>query len=1608
MSISASDRHFRRRVAVWAVAVGLAAAQLPVAVSGIARLTLRVTGADVHFASLGGHWLTGLELRGVAADFGTLTIRADTVRGHLRLWALARGHVHLSRLEAARPTVTWSADARSAPAEDSDSWPVQIDAVKIAGGAFIWADTAWAATELQLSGAFQSDGPVRLDRLQGYLQWRGGDGPIRMHASGTYESGGLHLDTLRIAGPGTSLAASGRMGVRGPSDLRLQSDSLQLALLTPFLPVTDAVAQLRAHVTGRDGSLELKASGAVTDGSQLTIAVHATPSAHLLELDQLRGVGLNPATWIAGAPEGAVTGWARGTLSFGGMDSLGGNLAIRVTESMIAGRSLHSAELDMAVEQGQGTVRASVYAGSGSVAGQGTWTQAPLALEMEGIMQRVDLGVVAPGLDSRLNGIFSVDLHDSLEVHLDLDTGRLGALPVHGGKLFARFGPNSADARATIQGGAGTLGLQARRAGSSLTGSVEMKGWDLTSALGDTTASSSIALRTYMWGTWPPDTLAILAHLEPSRWQGIHLDTGQLNATMSGGRLEFDGVVNEVHGGEATLAGLAELPYWRLTTARFRNIDLSALGLGPATRLRGTAQASGYGVSQIATELRLLDSKVNAQPIDSLQVEMTTVRETATLAARAMMPDGRLELAATADSLTTVPQLTVQHAAFEGLNLGRVLGLDQWSTDLHGRVDRGALNASGQSNLALHLTESSVNDLGIKGGSIALGGTSDGLTAKAHITLTNGHVRVDSLRWRTDSSYVVRGSAVGLGLDQLVGMEANVTGSIDLDGHGLDPGSMMIRHLALDLHSSQVAGIGVEKLRLEGAKVGNQIRLDTLDLHTQAGWLRGGGEAALSGGSGQRLAIQGRLTNAQPLHRWIPLEGAVTDTLWAVATSDGESVQVQAGTRTGPAEWHAARVLQAELAADAIWRAGAPLSGQAELSWSRLSVPGLSVRSGGATMTLARDTARFSGRVILDEARHATVAGSADLQNRVATIDELRLQLQAYQWELDQQAQVLATNGLRIRNLLLATEGQEVALDGVLNVGGRQNLRMSLYNVQVEPFADLFGMSALGGTLNGDVFWGGSADAPVMDGSIALDVRSAGERAGRIDASADYQSGTLSLTAGIYHVDSSTLRIGGALPADLRLRKTEPLTGRRFDLALEANQFNIGWLTPFMPPEEVGGVGGTLSGRMVLGGTQVDPSLNGTLKWQGGHLVLPALGIVPEDIELAVQAAGDTIVVAGLHARSGLGSMHGSGYVVLDQLTQARLDLEATSDEFDVVDTPALEGAVDAEVRIGGTTARPELTGHVEMAGAVIVPESNPATFATGPVQFTDEDLHMLENYFNLRVTGRDTTTFSLVDALAMDMSVGLPGNVWLRASQGRSMPEMNVLLSGSVNLVKEPFAEQQLHGTVTVVPERSYIRQFGRRFDIRTGRVTFAGPATDPFFDVQAAYAVRSASGQDSPVTILMETAGRLGDPGTLELDLRSEPVQLGRSDILSYIATGRPAADAFQLTGEGALQAGGQALGELSSLVAGAAGAELGLDVLRIQHAGSQGINVTAGKHVSRRLFTSVSWPMNANEGSGVQAQDRNKELIVEYALYSWMLARLRGDAGALGLSLLYQYTW
>ena len=1613
MSTSASGRRFSRR---WLIVLGivliLGVVQTPWGVSTVVRWALYAGKVDIEFESLHGFWMHSLEVRGLEGSVGGNGIRVDTARVRLSVGRLLTGRLHAKQVELSSPVLQLGHTSSVSAAEITDETDtgagilLWIDDLRIKGGSFSLRDELVNVSDIDFWGSVVPDA-IQVDTVHGEVLWQDLHMQFFAVTRMQLDRGILELDTLALSGSGSNIGAHGQIGQH--TELKVAAEPLSPTILRPLLPNIAEDLVVGAHLTGEADSLYLALDGETLAGSALKLRGSTRIGVPYVNLDTLQFENLDLVNFWPDIT-GALTGSINGHVGGASWDSLSGGIEVAFEAGILANIPIESVQLTGTLEAGDALVELNSRLASGSLDLSGEIRPFPASGQLTGQFRNINTRALNPAHSSDLNGDINLAWDSTMIARVALSRGQIGRLDLTGGEVRLLAENERTEVAAAVNADSSWVNLELIRQESGLSGKLDMHELDVPALMNQEEAESSLSLTAELTTNWPPDSIAVQADLAPSSWGQVPVVDSYLEMVLQGLDLNVRGQV-EFPSGRVLVRGNTDFgvnpPRWILTQGQIEGVNLSDLGVDMDTDLNVQLKLSGNGIRKANGELIVESSTVHDESVAGGTVSLDMTDGEAVIDGRLQIGSGGLDVLASLQPFASVPTIDLTGSAFQRIDLGPLLGLDSLETQLTGRIDRGYWGNSGDA--ALTLEPSTVNALALREGHVHAKVLGDTLAMTVSVASDEGYIRLDSLYVEPGPEYVARGEIQNLSLQNLGLLDAQLTGSFDIAAAGSTFQAMTVHHASIEAGGTEIGEVQFDRLNIAGAMRDGKLSLSNFDLSSNAGWLRGEGEVALFGGSSDTLRFSGRIVNATPLAQWTggePVSGAQTDTLWGQVMHNMDTLRWAAGVTVEPLTWKILRVLQTSGYAEGTLLDFKPRIGQAEINIERASVPNLSARHAWLRLDGQQSSLGYQARIGVDELRSLYMEGGIDFSERRGVLEQLDMYLNEDEWHLGVPAEILADEGIRIRYFVLESQEQEITLDGILNPDGEQRLGLSLYNVDLAPFTDVFGFPGLGGLASADLFFSGPATAPELEGSLSLIVNSEGERVGDVSARIRYGDNGLNTDAQFTHVDGSTLTMSGLLPFDLRLKKQEEVSFPEASLTLQADRFNIGWINPFLSQEEISNVRGKLTADIGIAGSRSAPDMVGEFSLSDGFAELPQLNIAPTAFQLEAALAGNTVDVQRLTAESGRGTVEGRGKIILTEPGQEDLDLAVELEDFRVVNTSPYAADVTGSLAFGGTVRRPVLTGHIEMANAVIRPQDVPVDLSDGMIHFTETDLQMLEQYFNIRASVWDTTTYSLVDALTMDISVGIPGTVRLHSLQN---PEMNVLLSGSVALFKEPYQEQELQGTVSIVPELSYLRQFGRRFDIRRGRVTFAGPATNPFFDLQAALDIPNRSGREAPVTILLDASGLLQEPESLVLELRSEPVQLDRADMISYMATGRPAADAFQLGGGGALQSGGDlALRQLSSLVAGAAGAGLGLDVVQIDPEAAGGVTVTAGKYVSRKLFASVKWPITKESTATSTTIESNKELVIEYALYPWLLARMSGDAGALGLSLLYQYTW
>jgi len=684
-----------------------------------------------------------------------------------------------------------------------------------------------------------------------------------------------------------------------------------------------------------------------------------------------------------------------------------------------------------------------------------------------------------------------------------------------------------------------------------------------------------------------------------------------------------------------------------------------------------------------------------------------------------------------------------------------------------------------------------------------------------------------------------------------------------------------------------------------------------------------------------------------------------------------------------------------------------PAQGELTLTSEVFEIGALSAR--GATLRVGYDhddiTADLEVDITDDRSLHVGVATTLGEDPMIILVDRLTAQLDVDEWTLSKPVRVTLSDEPTFSGLILTSGAQRITATSATRDSSVQHL-IRLDSVRIGTLADMMSYPGLDGTVTGVLTArpepsGGYA----VQGTINSTLSAYGQDVGALVSRISLENELLSLDAEMTHFDGGTATAVGRLP--LGDDGAQPV---QFQVA--TNAYPIGWTRVFIDPALVDDLRGSITGAVDIDGTADSPSWNGSMQFRNGRIGLPELGkrrgLRYDQLEADLSFRADSIIVDRATAHSGNGSVQATGGIAMTDLQLGSIDLSFTAREFLAIDNRSYRAVVGGSGRLRGTTDRPVLSGNIEILSADFILTDENTADAFEPVTLSDRDLLTLQQRFGVRIAAEDTTSFDFYRVLAMEnLSVGMQRDTWVRSN---SNPEMDIQIQGNLDLGKRRNEDATLFGTIEVIPARSQIRQFGRRFSIDRGSLTFNGPMDAPVMDLEASYDVPSRAGGGQEVTIRLIVSGT---PESLDVSFESDPT-MELSDIVSYIATGRPASESFQLAGNQTnsyLQsAAGLAMGPVTDLIENLAGSGLGLDVIEISQTGVQGLTLTAGKYVSPKLYVSVSQPISLSTSSerATSSGENSTQVAVEYELVRQLLLSLLNRGTILQVNLRWEYAF
>jgi len=406
---------------------------------------------------------------------------------------------------------------------------------------------------------------------------------------------------------------------------------------------------------------------------------------------------------------------------------------------------------------------------------------------------------------------------------------------------------------------------------------------------------------------------------------------------------------------------------------------------------------------------------------------------------------------------------------------------------------------------------------------------------------------------------------------------------------------------------------------------------------------------------------------------------------------------------------------------------------------------------------------------------------------------------------------------------------------------------------------------------------------------------------------------------------------GGGVDASAQVNKgTAPLAERplRGKLALAIK--DIGFLTALSP--EIEQAAGSLVGDVNLSGLLAQPLPEGELSFDNGALELATPGLAINDIAVRARSAGQSRLAFDGQAKSGGGTLSLDGTAEIDG-PRSRADIDIQGDNFQVFDTVDARVFVSPDLQLALQETGIEINGQLTIPTAEITPQKLPASAVSASgdqVIITGDETAVAAEQRELEAHIR----IVLGDAVSVD-GFGFKGR-----------------LAGGLSVDQVPGKPTLGTGELDIL-DGEY-RAYGQGLVIDRGKILFAGGPID-----QPGINVRAVRRPAENILVGVSVRGPMQEP---DFSVFSEP-GMTQSEQLSWLVLGRPLQSASEgesnLISQAALALGLQGGNYLTERFSGGLGFdEIGIETGSGEAGAASDVNQAAfviGKYLSPDLFVS-----------------------------------------------------
>nr|VFK80504.1 MAG: translocation and assembly module TamB [Candidatus Kentron sp. SD] len=397
----------------------------------------------------------------------------------------------------------------------------------------------------------------------------------------------------------------------------------------------------------------------------------------------------------------------------------------------------------------------------------------------------------------------------------------------------------------------------------------------------------------------------------------------------------------------------------------------------------------------------------------------------------------------------------------------------------------------------------------------------------------------------------------------------------------------------------------------------------------------------------------------------------------------------------------------------------------------------------------------------------------------------------------------------------------------------------------------------------------------------------------------------------------------GLVEGKLRIDTTSaqyPLRG-----TLQAKLPDLALLSGFVPQADR--IQGALALSFTASGSLRTPILRGQGTLTEGAADLPGAGVRLHDISLHAEARGDQSLKVRGQAMSGPGRITFMGDIRQPFGALSRLELSVRGDAFQVLRLPEAQVLASPNLRVVSDREGVRVDGEISIPKARIEMDELPKTGVA-----TSEDEVIIGK------KGVETPKNTPGHAVRAKVSVVLGDEVSFSGFG------IEAGLTGSLTIDGYP-EKPPISNGVIILKDGRY-QAYGQNLTVEYGRLIFSGPVDNPGLEARAARKVADAN-----VTVGVDITGTLKKS---RMDLSSDPI-MPDADILSYLLTGRPIANASHTDRTALLNTAlGLAMTQ-SQPIANQLGKSIGFDTVKVKSQGNtlEESALFLGKYLTPKLY-------------------------------------------------------